>query len=349
MRLVAGIRQHADYLEAHLTPERNHRTLELYALFIVALALPSTAGEEARLQFAWRALQENMEADFRADGVHREHSTHYHMIVLRSFVAARENALLAGFAIPRGYDDRLRRALAFGLACHRPDGTMPALSDGDIGRYADLLVQSAAVLNHPGSATISSFHHAGYYIQRGAPDHAADGGSAERHLIFDCGQLGDGGHGHYDVLSIDVWCGRHLIVDPGRYTYDGFDRVAAVVQGNRGSQHGLRRRPRSGGLSPGQAEAASAGAPAQSRVDAAPRHRRRRSEEPAVRRRSPAPCALRRRRVLACHRRARSPDPARLRPPVPPRRRCAGRDLGQRRSGVRTLVCGCCSMAREQS
>ena len=220
-RLVAGIQQHADYLEAHLTPERNHRTLELYALFIVALALPSTAGEEARLQFAWRALQENMAADFRADGVHREHSTHYHMIVLRSFVAARENALLAGFAIPRGYDDRLRRALAFGLACHRPDGTMPALSDGDIGRYADLLTQSAAVLNHPGSATISSFHDAGYYIQRGAPDHAADGGSAERHLIFDCGQLGDGGHGHYDVLSIDVWCGRHLIVDPGRYTYDG--------------------------------------------------------------------------------------------------------------------------------
>ena len=219
-RLVAGIRQHADYLQAHLTPERNHRTLELYALFIVALALPLTADEEARLQFAWRALQENMEADFRADGVHREHSTHYHMIVLRSFLAARENARLAGFAIPPGYDDRLRRAVAFGLACHRPDGTMPALSDGDIGRYTDLLVQSAAALEHPGAATISSFHDAGYYIQRGTPDDAAGGGD-ERHLIFDCGPLGDGGHGHYDVLSVDVWCGRHLIVDPGRYTYDG--------------------------------------------------------------------------------------------------------------------------------
>src|SRR6185295_13996561 len=114
-------------------------------------------------------------------------------IVLRSFVAARENAIRAGFAIPRGYDDRLRRALAFGLACHRPDGTMPALSDGDIGRYADLLAQSAAALDHPGAATAGSFHDAGYYIQRGVPDQSAGGGSDFRHLIFDCGPLGDGG------------------------------------------------------------------------------------------------------------------------------------------------------------
>jgi hypothetical protein len=219
-RLVAGIRQHADYLQAHLSSERNHRTLELYALFVVSLALPSAADEEARLQFAWRALLENLETDFRPDGVHREHSTHYHMIVLRSFVAARENALRAGFAIPRDYDERLRRALAFGFACHRPDGTMPALSDGDIGRYADLLVESAAALDHPAAATTGSFHDAGYYIQCGAPAGAAASGE-QRHLIFDCGPLGDGGHGHYDVLSIDVWCGRHLIVDPGRYTYDG--------------------------------------------------------------------------------------------------------------------------------
>jgi heparinase II/III-like protein len=219
-QLVDGIRQHADYLQAHLTPERNHRTLELYALFVVALALPSTAAEEVRLQFAWRALQDNLEADFRPDGVHREHSTHYHMIVLRSFVAARENAIRAGFAIPRGYDDRLRRALAFGLACQRPDGTMPAFSDGDIGHYADLLVQSAAALDHTGGAIATGFPDAGYYIQRGVPVDSADAGNDQRHLIFDCGPLGDGGHGHYDALSIDAWCGRHLIVDPGRYTYD---------------------------------------------------------------------------------------------------------------------------------
>jgi hypothetical protein len=38
--------------------------------------------------------------------------------------------------------------------------------------------------------------------------------------VFDCGPLGDGGHGHYDLLSVEVYAhGRPLIVDPGRYTY----------------------------------------------------------------------------------------------------------------------------------
>ena len=42
----------------------------------------------------------------------------------------------------------------------------------------------------------------------------------ERFLIFDCGPLGDGGHGHYDLLSVEIAAGgRPLVVDPGRYTY----------------------------------------------------------------------------------------------------------------------------------
>ena len=42
----------------------------------------------------------------------------------------------------------------------------------------------------------------------------------ERFLIFDCGPLGDGGHGHYDLLSVEAHGdGRPLVVDPGRGTY----------------------------------------------------------------------------------------------------------------------------------
>jgi len=44
--------------------------------------------------------------------------------------------------------------------------------------------------------------------------------AGERYLIFDCGRLGDGGHGHYDALSIEAWAAeRALVLDPGRYTY----------------------------------------------------------------------------------------------------------------------------------
>jgi len=42
----------------------------------------------------------------------------------------------------------------------------------------------------------------------------------ERYLIFDCGAIGDGGHGHYDALNVEIAAhGGPLVVDPGRYTY----------------------------------------------------------------------------------------------------------------------------------
>ena len=53
-----------------------------------------------------RELHANLLADFGEDGVHRERSTHYHMIALRSFVGARENCRRFGVELPR----ELRRA-----------------------------------------------------------------------------------------------------------------------------------------------------------------------------------------------------------------------------------------------
>ena len=75
----------------------------------------------------------------RPDGVHRERSTHYHCIALRSFVGARENCRRFGVALPRGFDERLALACEFARDCRRPDGTIPALSDSDTGDYTELL------------------------------------------------------------------------------------------------------------------------------------------------------------------------------------------------------------------
>ena len=71
--------------------------------------------------------------------MHRERSTHYHMIALRSFVGARENCRRYDVALPRGFDERLSQACDFALHMQRPDGTIPALSDSDTGDYAELL------------------------------------------------------------------------------------------------------------------------------------------------------------------------------------------------------------------
>jgi uncharacterized heparinase superfamily protein len=86
------------HVRANLAPERNHRTLELYALAMVGFAF-----EDAELlAFAIAELDRNLAEDFLPDGVHRECSTHYHMIALRSFAGLRENARRHGSRCPTG-------------------------------------------------------------------------------------------------------------------------------------------------------------------------------------------------------------------------------------------------------
>jgi hypothetical protein len=233
--LLQGVREHAEYIRDNLTAERNHRTLELYALLIVALALPELDADGALLALATEQLHENLLADVRPDGVHREQSTHYHCIALRSFLGAGENARRFGLTLPDGYDEHLARACDFAMHCHRPDGAIPALSDSDTGSYADLLVLAADLLERedfryaatggregtPPARCCPSFPHGGYHVQRSGWGTRGRAFADERFLIFDCGPLGDGGHGHYDLLSVEIAAGgRPLVLDPGRYTYD---------------------------------------------------------------------------------------------------------------------------------
>ena len=136
------------------------------------------------------------------------------MIALRSFVGARENCRRYDVELPASFDERLKRACDFAHHMRRPDGTIPALSDSDTGDYTELLGLAARLLERDEltrkPAGHASFADGGYFVQR----------AGEHYLIFDCGPLGDGGHGHYDALSIEAWAGTQpLVLDPGRFTY----------------------------------------------------------------------------------------------------------------------------------
>ena len=121
--LVESLREQARHVRDNLTPERNHRTLELYALLVAALALPDL--EPGLETLAVEELHANLLTDFGPDGVHRERSTHYHMIALRSFVGARENCRRFGVELPAGFDERLARACDFALHCRGPTARSP--------------------------------------------------------------------------------------------------------------------------------------------------------------------------------------------------------------------------------
>lgn len=232
-RLVDHLWREVGLVRDNLTKERNHRTLELYALFVAALAFPHLDRGHALRDVAFAELRLNLLADVRPDGVQREGSTHYHCIVLRSFLGALHNARLAGLAVAPDYLARVTRAAEFALHCHRPDGRIPACSDADGESYRDVLRLAGRLLDRPdftwaatlgqdGAAPaphLASFPDGGYFTQRSGWG-TARAFTDEQFLIFDCGPLGDGGHGHYDALSVEVAAGgRPLLIDPGRFTY----------------------------------------------------------------------------------------------------------------------------------
>lgn len=234
--VFGSIGQHVRHIRRGLTAEvfRNHRVIEVYALFIAALAFPGLDDAPELLAFSTAELHRMLADGFRPDGVHRENSTHYHLIALRSFLGARENARRFSLELPDDFDTLLERACEFALHCHRPDGLICALSDADSESHPEVLRLAGSLLGrsdftyaatdgavgHPPATRMAGFPDAGYFFQRSGWGDDGCPYSDERFLVFDCGPLGDGGHGHYDLLNVEVYAyGRPLLVDPGRYTY----------------------------------------------------------------------------------------------------------------------------------
>lgn len=208
-RVEQSLRTQTGWLSRNLHPARNHRTLELFALFIASLWL----GDGPSTDFALAALADNAEADFLPDGAHVELSSHYHCIALRNLVETIELARDNGLAVPQRLQDTVARACHFGHALHKPDGTIPMLSDADTGDYRALLGAP------PELGKLEVFADAGYVFLR--DDAALAGETHGSYLVFDCGDIGAGNHGHLDCLSFEFASrGRSLIVDPGRYSYN---------------------------------------------------------------------------------------------------------------------------------
>ncbi len=233
-RLLHSLHQQVEYLCAHLTPKRNHRTLELYAIFLAGVVFPEMQRAAHWRAFALRETVANMASDLLPDGVHCELSTDYHHLVLKNTLNLRRLAVMNGIAVPPAMDEALQRALEFSMHVHKPDGVVPSLSDGDARGFLDLLQQGAQIYGRddmlyvatrgaqgtPPAQRVAHFADSGYSVIRSGWGGGAAGFADAQHLVFDSGPLGEGNHGHFDALSFELAAhGRSLIVDPGRYTY----------------------------------------------------------------------------------------------------------------------------------
>lgn len=232
MAFLHSVYQQTRYLSQNLTEEGNHRTIELYAIFLVATLFPELRDAGFFLEFSKTEILKNMQQDLLSDGVQRELSTDYHHTVLKNYLRIKEIAALNDIALASECDDLIKKALAFSQYVHKPEGFIPAVSDGDRHSYLSLLkkgyeyyrdesllyVASQGKEGRLPSCRSKGFSESGYYILRSAwGGRPYDKGF---YLFFDCAPLGFGTHGHYDLLNFEMAAfGHDLIVDPGRYTY----------------------------------------------------------------------------------------------------------------------------------
>jgi hypothetical protein len=232
-RVLHSLHEQVEFLCHNLTAKRNHRTLELLAIFIAGVVFPEFQAAARWRHFALEQTLLNVQNDLQPDGVHCEQSTDYHHLALRNWLQVRNLAHHNGVPVPGAMDRALEQALVFSMHVHQPSGRVPSFSDGDARSYRPLLSQGAllfgrsdmrfvATAGHEGTAPQAlhtHFEDSGYHVLRsdwGDAGHFADA----QHLVLDCGPLGEGNHGHFDALSFELAAqGQALIVDPGRYTY----------------------------------------------------------------------------------------------------------------------------------
>src|SRR5689334_22247579 len=78
VRFLESLNAQIRHLRGNLAPARNHRTLELWVLFLAAVVFPEFDDARELLDFARTELVRNMETDLLADGVQCEQSFDYH-------------------------------------------------------------------------------------------------------------------------------------------------------------------------------------------------------------------------------------------------------------------------------
>jgi PST family polysaccharide transporter len=242
-KFLKGIREHAEYLDAHLEHHwpNNHLLLESKALCEFGMLFP-LMDESGRFLRRGRALLEReVMRQVLPDGGHSELCSMYHRVVAGELGELVLLARRQGQPFSHEVEERVASMAAFSQAMQRNDGSWALLGDSaaedtclrfDFVRpeYSDLNYWVAQAdlqsLDLPGRGMVSSTHQhsplrldilpeAGYAFIKG---HDA---KRELHLTFDFGAFSRNpspNHGHCDALSFELYAGgRPLIVDPGAY------------------------------------------------------------------------------------------------------------------------------------
>ncbi len=137
-RLCASLLEHGRHILRNLERQgdfaNNHYLADLIGLLHLGMLCPWADEAASCRDLALRELWAAVKKQVWPDGVYFEASTAYHRLATEMLLSAVALCQHNGVAVPEPVMDRLERMLEFVLWSTRPDGTVPAIGDGDNGR-----------------------------------------------------------------------------------------------------------------------------------------------------------------------------------------------------------------------
>lgn len=255
-RFLAALADHARFILQNLEISArpgNHYLTDGVGLLALGLVLREIPDAHRWLEQGWRIAWSEATRQVTPDGVDYEHAIGYHGYVLHCLLVAVSLCRQNGLEPPAAALERVERMLEFTLAYTRPDGTLPAIGDGDDGSPVDLgdrdprshrslLAAGASLFGRSDfKAAATAFGTANLWWlglsglrtydaiaekPEAVPSRAFPQGGffvmrgEGRHLVVSGPGGGPASHLHHDLLSLECWAdGTAYVLDPGTYSY----------------------------------------------------------------------------------------------------------------------------------
>lgn len=249
--LLPQLSRHATFLSRHLETAlmHNHLINNGRALFIFGVCFPEACGAVAARELGWKILAGEMPRQTRPDGIFREQSAHYHLLLTRTFTEAVWLAHRQHLVVPDTMLQLLERMHEAASAMLRPDGSLPLVGDicpdVEVRSLAGILAVGAVLFGRPDLKRIEAVNESAVWMLGtdglAAWDELA-GGPPERTVVaFPSGGFAILGrrsgtsvhatlhadpagavlfHGDVDPLGLSLWwTGREIVVDTGNLSY----------------------------------------------------------------------------------------------------------------------------------
>jgi hypothetical protein len=260
LQALAVSGRHIDcYLSTYFSPN-THLLGEGVALFFIGTLCPELQASKRWQQRGWEIVQRETGRQVRADGLHFEQSTYYHVYAVDFFLHAIVLASLNDIPVPPEFQRTIERMLD-ALCLLGRAGPVPRLGDDDGGRLFDsrrnrtehlldplaigsvlfsrgdfkavsggLTEEALWLLGESGAVEFDRLpavraEQSSAALQAGGL-YVMAGADAGQQFVIDSGPQGahTAGHGHADALSVTINDrGRALLVDPGTFEYVGQD------------------------------------------------------------------------------------------------------------------------------